>query len=359
MNFIEENFRKPEARDGRIQYIDLAKGICIILVVILHIDADLAIPGLGHLRMPLYFVLSGLFFKFYPSGSLSQSVMGGGKTFLFNKLNKLMIPFFFFYLIGGLYQCAGKILNITDTWFDPLFVFKDFHFANGPIWFLLCLFYCNVIFMIIKTIPGKELKNIVCVSFCAFLGYHMQDRYTMFFGTALTAMPYFYFGYFLKNSNFLSNSLKMPFLTGIMILIATISAIAYFEVESIMFTENIHQANPLVSLFLSCLMVIGVLLICKAINWLPIVSYLGRYSIVILCTHALVIMSVSKICARFNIGIDNQLLYNTLLFCIVMSVCWIFIPLLRKYCPYVIAQKDVIPTQRIARQESPSLTSAG
>ena len=75
----------------RIEYIDLAKGICILLVVLDHIS------GYGYFsngnypmndifeqtRMPLYFILSGLFFKDYP---------GGIREFLLRKFNRIMCP---------------------------------------------------------------------------------------------------------------------------------------------------------------------------------------------------------------------------------------------------------------------------
>ena len=54
----------------RIQWIDLAKGFCILLVVLqhaselTHVDYPLSVQAFGF-RMPLYFILSGLFFKQY------------------------------------------------------------------------------------------------------------------------------------------------------------------------------------------------------------------------------------------------------------------------------------------------------
>ena len=76
--------------NNRIEFIDLAKGICILLVVVGHVGVNIAIPGLESVRMPLYFILSGLFFKSY----------GGVKNFLIKKINKILIPFLFFYLLG-------------------------------------------------------------------------------------------------------------------------------------------------------------------------------------------------------------------------------------------------------------------
>ena len=72
----------------RIEFADLAKGICIMLVVLLHVFGDMSgviIKIMNLFRMPLYFVLSGLFFKTYD----------GFITFLKKKTNKLLIPFFF------------------------------------------------------------------------------------------------------------------------------------------------------------------------------------------------------------------------------------------------------------------------
>lgn len=52
----------------RIDFIDLAKGVCILLVVLGHIGIPISLPGMNSMRMPLYFILSGLFFKDYGGG---------------------------------------------------------------------------------------------------------------------------------------------------------------------------------------------------------------------------------------------------------------------------------------------------
>ena len=54
----------------RIDFVDLAKGCCIILVVIGHCGVSKNIPGYEIVRMPLYFILSGLFFKDYGGFSI-------------------------------------------------------------------------------------------------------------------------------------------------------------------------------------------------------------------------------------------------------------------------------------------------
>lgn len=79
----------------RLEYVDLMKGICITLVVATH--CGVCIPhylplgfeinmALINIRMPLYFSLSGFFFKEYMSFS----------DFVVRKVNKLIVPYVFF-----------------------------------------------------------------------------------------------------------------------------------------------------------------------------------------------------------------------------------------------------------------------
>ena len=61
---------EPTTQKKRIEYIDLMKGVCITLVVLLHViwtfNIDIVDNVLSNIRMPLYFFLSGLFSKNIP-----------------------------------------------------------------------------------------------------------------------------------------------------------------------------------------------------------------------------------------------------------------------------------------------------
>ncbi len=52
----------------RIDFIDTAKGVCIILIVLGHVGIPISFVGMSSMRTPLYFILSGLFFKDYGGG---------------------------------------------------------------------------------------------------------------------------------------------------------------------------------------------------------------------------------------------------------------------------------------------------
>ena len=93
----------------RIEFIDLAKGVCILLVIMMHTDVNVDFPGLRGMRMPLYFILSGLFFN--------------------------LASYSIFYLIGWL---SPDIIKSKATGISDLFTQRQLF--NGPIWFLLALF---------------------------------------------------------------------------------------------------------------------------------------------------------------------------------------------------------------------------
>ena len=79
----------------RIQYIDLAKGLCITLLVLYHVfihqdDVPQVNRTLMVFLLPLFFFLSGLFFKEYENFC----------DFILRRVNKLLIPFAFFYFLS-------------------------------------------------------------------------------------------------------------------------------------------------------------------------------------------------------------------------------------------------------------------
>ena len=133
--------------DRRIGFIDLTKGLCIMLVVMMHVggafDGLAAGPVLSSFTMPLYFFVSGLFFKSYEG-------FGG---FLARKVDKLLVPFLIFYLgsfllMYGISKAVPGTFRLPVRWSELLLVFRGHELIrfNPPIWFLVALFNCNILF---------------------------------------------------------------------------------------------------------------------------------------------------------------------------------------------------------------------
>ena len=134
----------------RINYIDFMKGLCIILIVGYHITPENIYGNANHMlmsfRVPMYYFLSGFFFKPY----------NGFLDFTRRKVNNIIVPLAFFYLTA----CALAIIScevfhldrmglIGDKWqweylLDPILL-NDFHYSNA-LWFLISLFEVNIIY---------------------------------------------------------------------------------------------------------------------------------------------------------------------------------------------------------------------
>lgn len=337
-NFYNTNKINSLESKPRIEFIDLAKGLCIFLVVIYHAEViHFDIPGLKALRMPLYFILSGLFFKTY--GGIAQHTI--------KKVNKILIPFLFFYLISWL---ELSLLDIAPWNTKPTAqpIFALFTERIGPIWFLECLFFTSIIFCIISVITKFEIIRFTIVCAMGILGYYFSVNKIFIpcqIDVVFTAMPFFYFGYIIKQTPLLYPSKYDKYSLPVGLIFLAIGVVLYYSWEKpqIEFWDNSIDGNLIQNYVLSFLFVIGTLLLCKVIKWLPIISYIGRYSIIVLVTHQIFLQFIRTF-QPYLLGYGINYIY----FIFIFTLSWISIPILKKYIPEFTAQKDFISVDRFS-----------
>ncbi len=331
----------------RIKFIDLAKGMCIMLVVLYHINRRYDMYPelfkiLSTFRMPLYFFLSGLFFKEY------ENFFG----FLKRKTNKLLIPFLFFYLITSflmpnlLYQFGYTVektqsLGISGLW---AFLNKE-QFSNGPIWFLWCLFLLNIIFYLIYIVAQRTTRPLPVLLLlgallgglgmaCSINGVNLRG----FLDTALTALPFFCIGYvFRKHTRILYDNSFDKYLPVIICICAVITIVGGGNSS---YKGNHFNMHPLLVYIRGMSGTLFIVFLAKYLKNLPFISYWGRYSIMVLLTHGLLLQVYIPIVKKLHLGDDLSVV---LLLIGTMFSYNLVIPLMKKYLPYVTAQKDVIP----------------
>lgn len=317
-----------EKEGRRIEFVDLAKGVCIMLVCVFHSDLGPYLPSFTNmLRLPLYFILSGLFYKDY----------GGFFRFVEKKINRILVPGLFFYFAGIIFFFTLYFFNISEGYgikFGGLF--NNWILYNFPIWFLFSLFEINIIFVLIERSCGKSLWRIgfSCL-LCGFLGYLLSIndiRLIFYLDSSLTALPFFFVGYLLRKAPILYKNEKdnLYFLIGIILLLCCIFIDSYLH-GYVKFAENKYAENmPVITVILSITTVISSLLILKKIKWLPVISYLGRYSIIVLGTHALYIFALRRF-----IPVTHPFFLP-----IIFLLCALSIPICKEFLPYLTAQKD-------------------
>lgn len=319
----------------RIEYIDLMKGICIVLIILLHCGITFQNERLDNMfrdfRIPLYFFLSGLFFKEY----------GGFGDFCIKKINKLLIPYIFFVCITVVFWIS-HCFNVID--FIYYLLIKPY---NYPLWFLQCLFFTYILYYIYYKFVGKrnwKLQTVVMVGVTFPLWMVVQNLsspnceyllmiYPMIQNvlTAVVAIPFFLIASTLRKKGLLVKQIKGQY---IIVLFSLFFVIWFFTCQGNVEYMVSRLGNNYLFLYTSALGGIGcVWCIAYTLKHLFYFSYVGRYSLIALGTHIPFMIFFNKC-----FGIENKYIMVLCVLAIMPGVIWFF----KKYFPYFTAQKDLL-----------------
>lgn len=146
----------------RLLYIDVLRGFCILVVVMQHVGLNISIPGLFVLdtAVACFYFISGYFFE------KSVSKYDGTQSFLKKKSMTLLVPFTLWYLLSYIMFYILKIAvptislgSVEYHGIEDLFIQRSLF--NGPIWFVLSLFYVEVLYWFIKKVIPERLHFIL------------------------------------------------------------------------------------------------------------------------------------------------------------------------------------------------------
>lgn len=162
----------------RYEYLDISKGIGILLVVWAHI----LLVGTSHrviyaFHMPLFFLISGMLFRRdkYPDLWI----------FLKKRAKRLLVPFAIYSVVTWIFWASFRFLrhdNVVSYW-DPLLqtvLAKGsgaYMVHNSALWFIPCLFATEILYFAFSRL-ADILKFAACVSCAALsfiLGHYFGD----------------------------------------------------------------------------------------------------------------------------------------------------------------------------------------
>lgn len=321
----------------RIEFIDLAKGVCILLVVLMHCTGFNDPYGLlKNLRMPLYFFLSGIFFKDY----------GGFKPTLLKKTDRLLVPAIFFlaiYLLCSVIAHAAAGKNVADAFevihTDDLRIFT-------PVWFLICLFWQCMIFLTICRLTSSMLWRGILVITCGGIGLVCSRMDIVIYNhidTALTALPFFYCGCIYRHANMLdAKRFEAATLCRIVALIALAAWLAKVNrFGTIHYQTNVFTGNPILCYAESLALILALLDICRAVRYIPFVSYCGEFSIIILGVHLIFVLFIDHLEQYLHKDFPGALIFLT-----VIIISALLIEPFRKFFPKFTAQQDLFSAKK-------------
>lgn len=271
----------------RITWIDSAKGIGIILVVLGHIClVKEEYNYINSFHVPLFFFLSGYLVRFEKYDSV--------RLFITEKFNSIIVPYFYFSLLSYFYWIVIE-RRFSGNVVSPLAAFVNIFIAPGgdqylphnpALWFLPCLFMVAVVFY---TLARKQrIVNILLLLLVSLvIGYgttlYLPASLPWSLGVVPTAIVFYGVGFIMKKIPkvcIVSNYIRLVIVCCCMPIGIKISQIN----ECVLVADNFYGSYY--RFYLAAFMgITSAVMIAKMFqsNWL--LGYLGRNSMIIFALH--------------------------------------------------------------------------
>lgn len=255
----------PDIKD-RIEWIDIAKGIGIILVIAGHTIALRYSQCLYTFHLPLFFFLSGLVFNQKKYEKFS---------FLFGQKSKqILLPWLAFFLVG-LAICLlipewREALSIRKILVD-LYTSNTNTIQNSSIWYLICLFVTFCVFWLVNRIKRNKsiISFLIIIALCLlwqkevllYVSHNIVkipcDRLPFKIDSALVACVFFAVAAWNKDK------IKMLFMRNIAWWILILSSIIFFVISVLNGWTNLNSLDfGRIRLLFYPIAFAGIILVC-------------------------------------------------------------------------------------------------
>lgn len=191
--------------DLRMEWIDISKGLGIILVIFGHIHSGKVRELIYSFHMPLFFFLSGAVFK----------IKSDFKTFFIKKVKALVRPYFYFGSVILLFFIfidfiLGKCTFLKEMKLLLLFLLQRRFLV---LWFISCLFWLNLIAYFLFSSKISERNKIIfsCISAITGQLYYKLGGKPLFWNVdvCLMALIFFHLGYLYRlNYTYINEKIK-------------------------------------------------------------------------------------------------------------------------------------------------------
>ncbi len=333
-----------ENNNNRIDYVDLFRGIGIILMVFGHMKFKFVEGGIGneisdvyyHLihafHMPLFFFLSGYCFH---KTNIRTS------RFVANKAKKLLIPYLVFgvgeYILWRIFEGDSLSPLFHLFWVNT----KGLAIA-GALWFLTALFIAvTLYFLMDRYLKNMYLLSVVCtvvaIAGC-FLAGLMSHRFPFAIDAAMAGIGFVHVGRLIRLNSEKRHIQYLLNLKTYMILILGI-----INVAMIMYNDSINMrvgrySNIALFWINALIAIIQGLNICIKTNDMASnnriieavtsrVKHLGRDGIIYVCVNELVITVFARILNRY---VESMAIYNVLLVTLVFISLWMICVIIKR-----------------------------
>ncbi len=354
----EENVSmKDDSRSavsGRVEEIDIIKGIGIFLMIVNHIKFGNAVTAyIRAFCMPLFFVASGYIWRDKGEGMAHR---------LKRRAKRLLLPYFFF---GVLFCILATVVSLVKK--DPAdtiaeYWLKLFFYSNQaipycvPIWFFPCMVISDFLYTLIHRIAGRlaaKRQLLTAGTLCCAVAAvgciyaSIENAPVLFWAAepALTAVLFMFFGTLLRRlqdgQHF--DPLSIPLIP--LILIFVVSTVTAFVNPLIDMRTARYCIVPLY-FFNGCVMTLAWANLARRLSRIskpPALSvlikkplsffkYLAEHSIPFVCLNWFFIMASNRLfqAAQFGSSPYVILIEKLVQLTLTLLLCWLFDKTVRK-----------------------------
>jgi uncharacterized membrane protein YcfT len=308
---------RMKAQAERIDWVDYAKGICIVMVVMMHstlgVEAAAGREGWLHLvvafarpfRMPDFFLISGLF--------LAVVIDRDWRTYLDRKV----VHFAYFYLLWVTIQVVVKApgLAAEQGWAGVAWAYAETLIEPfGTLWFI----YLLPVFFVVTKLTRRVPPPIIWLIAAALEITHIHTGWTLVDEFA-SRFVYFYTGYILAAQVFAlaAKAQARPF--------EAVAVLLLWGIANGFFVYQSYAELPFLSLALGLLGAAAIVrlsaLMAKSDLFAPL-RYCGRHSIVIYLAFFLPMAATRTVLLKTGVVTDIGTVSA------IVTVCGVIGPLL-------------------------------
>jgi fucose 4-O-acetylase-like acetyltransferase len=304
----------------RIVWIDNIKGFAMLLIILGHsFPPDTLKIWVYSFHLPLFFFVSGYLFKKRP---LDETIK--------RKTKSLLIPYFVTALLS--LPVGYLILRVIGKSATELFY--DFFYLNGsvgwnvPIWFLVVLFWIEIIFAIIYSLNVSELLVIALTLVAGYLTYTNKIFIPFGLNIAIWLLPFYQIGHVFKELKVIEKigkiETKILIPVGVMLIFAC-GVFGNLFTQTVPEPYHAHLGNYIIYFTVALVGILGSICFFIKIKRINILNTISKNSLFILCTQYFYFWTIRFISLKFlNYKLVQTNYRNSMIIFLACLFCYSF-----------------------------------
>lgn len=309
--------------------VDVAKGICMLLIFGIHTEAYVTIGmPLTYIAVPMFFFMSGFF-------DSSEKTWRGNIS---KWLRTLLIPIMFGLFYGTIYNLILDCVNhipVSESQFlkfDYICPNKN----NGTTWFLFALFYVKILSWSLSHIPIDWKWLFPILILFGYIGSTYQLPFLIDEG--LAAMPFYWGGKLLF-------PVKNKIINRADLNILGVAIIVLFSFHLLSFMINpmacgLYSPNYLIALLCVFFSFVPVMLLSEKLKNNKILKNIGIHTLGLLIFQLPFCSIAARIAWRlFERDTVMWYLISAVFYILAVSLSYLLTIITEKYCPFLLGKK--------------------